>query len=415
MGVDGILRAAGFARLAALVTLVHDRMCGWPGHGYQQTGRRLGYRPAIALAVAAVAFSSMCQTAEAQQPKPRDVLVYPLDGFQVLKKLHHLKDTVSSIRIPKCRQSEGVKENIERLEAVLRLDGSVNVSPDFDLQPGSGPPHYRGSDYQEAVKQAEETLAKLKALPPCNLKPKARHLGKGKGVKNLHMPQRQRIGMGSDVPHVETASFSGFYVGANIAGISNTLGQTETFKMTNVVTNNFSDSSSGIGGGFEFGYLFALLNTNIVVGPFASVEFINQSTNHTFPGGFFLGQTTNTIGTVGGQLGVIAAPGVMLYGEFGAAFANLDQKLNFSGPVTSASQTVTGANIGLGVAIQPTSWRVGGMPVAFTAQFNHIFLPGATFDNAGSPGYGYHNDTSINQGLVGLRFNFAASPPPPPR
>src|SRR5665811_1747597 len=65
MGVNGILRAAGFARLSALVTLLHDRMCGWPGHGYQQTGRRLGYRPVIALAVAAVAFSSMCQTAEA--------------------------------------------------------------------------------------------------------------------------------------------------------------------------------------------------------------------------------------------------------------------------------------------------------------------------------------------------------------
>jgi hypothetical protein len=201
-------------------------------------------------------------------------------------------------------------------------------------------------------------------------------------------------------------NWSGFYIGVNGSGNFNTLGQTERFKMNNVVTNDFSDSSTAIGGGFSAGYLFAPWNNNIVVGPFASVDFPNQSTDHTVPGGFFLGQTTNVIGTVGAQGGVVAAQGVLIYGEFGAAFADIDQKLNFSGPATSVNKTVTGANLGIGAAFQPANWQIAGNPVAVVAQYNHVFLPRTTFDNPGSPLFLYSNQSDIDQFKIGVRVQF---------
>jgi hypothetical protein len=201
-------------------------------------------------------------------------------------------------------------------------------------------------------------------------------------------------------------NWSGFYITPYATGNFNTLGQTERFKMTNVITNDFSDSSSAMGGGFVAGYLFAPWNNNFLVGLFGSVDFLNQNTNRTFPGGFFLGQNTNVIGTVGPQLGVAVTPEVLFFGEVGPAFVKLDQKLNFSGPVTSVSQTVTGVNIGVGVAVQPANWQVGGIPIAITVGYNHIFLPATTFDNPGSPLFLYSNQSDINQFKVGVRLVF---------
>jgi opacity protein-like surface antigen len=216
--------------------------------------------------------------------------------------------------------------------------------------------------------------------------------------------ERQEIGARIGGPRVEAASFTGFYLGGNVGGNFNWLGQTETFKMTNAITNQFSDSSSAVGGGFNAGLLFSPWNNNILVGPSASIDFLRQDTIHTFPPGpFFLGQTTNVIGTVNGQIGVVATPGLFLYAELGLAVVNVDHKLNFSGPVTSVNQNVTGANVGVGFVFQPANWQVAGIPVAVTGQYNHVFLPGTTFDNPGSPLFLYHNQNDIDRITIGLR------------
>jgi outer membrane immunogenic protein len=199
--------------------------------------------------------------------------------------------------------------------------------------------------------------------------------------------------------------WSGFYIGANGSGNSHMLGQTERFKMTNAITNDFSDSSSAIGGGFEAGYLFPLWNNSFLVGLFGSVDFPNQSTNHTFGGGF-LGQDTNVIGTIGPQIAFAVTPGVLFYGQAGVAVADVDQKLNFSGPVTSVNKTVTGASLGVGFAFQPTNLQVAGIPVSITAQYNRIFLPRTTFDNPGSPLFLYSNQSDIDQFKIGVRILF---------
>jgi opacity protein-like surface antigen len=370
-------------------------------HGVGSTLRRVILPGLLTCALAAVAVVSSATNSEART-------------YSEIKA-----DVEAALKDPNCRS----KESIDRLiqEANQIIDHMRHPTPNYTRARSTrgqfrNPFTERAGDDVVLERLASHLPEKICPPPPPPDPVKLYFIGEPPGrYKRQGEEERLEIGdarMGG--PRIQTASFSGFYVGANIAGSFDTLGQTETLKMTNVVTNDFSDSSSGIGGGFEAGYLFAPWNNRIVVGPFASVEFPNQTTNHTFPGGFFLGQTTNVIGTVGAQVGVIAAPGVMFYGELGVAFAGLDQKLNFSGPVTSASQTVTGANLGIGVAFQPTNWQVGRIPVAVAVQYNRIILPSATFDNAGSPGFAYRNDNATNKFLVGLRFNIAASPPPPP-
>lgn len=245
-------------------------------------------------------------------------------------------------------------------------------------------------------------LDALTALPRCNY-----FIGDPPGRYKRQDEERQEIGKRDRPiagPRTEAAGFAGFYLGGNVAGNFNTLGQTETFKMTNVVTNQFSDSSRAVSGGFGAGFLISPWNNNILVGSSASIDFLRQDTIHTFPPSpFFLGQTTNVIGTLNGQIGVVARPGLFLYGEFGLAVVNVDQKLNFSGPVTSVNQNVTGANVGVGFAFQPANWQVAGIPVAVTGQYNHVFLPGATFDNPGSPFFLYRNQNDIDRITIGLR------------
>jgi opacity protein-like surface antigen len=219
--------------------------------------------------------------------------------------------------------------------------------------------------------------------------------------KRPEVEERADIGRGIGGPRVEAASFTGFYVGGFVSGNFNTLGQTETFKATDDVTSRFSDRSSAVGGGFNAGFLSSPWNNNILVGPSASIDFLNQDTTHTFPGNFFLGQTVNVIGTLNGQIGVAARPGLFVYGELGLAFANLDHRLNFSGPVTSVSQTVPGVNFGIGAAFQP-HWEFAGHPVALFAQYNHVILQNATFDNPGSPSFTYRNQNDIDQLKIGL-------------
>ncbi len=94
---------------------------------------------------------------------------------------------------------------------------------------------------------------------------------------------------------------------------------TETSAATGAVTNQFSDDGDPIGGGIVAGYNFRPWNNNIVVGPFVSVDWLRQTINHTFAGGQFLGTTTHWIITAGAKAGVVATPGVYLYGLAGAA------------------------------------------------------------------------------------------------
>jgi hypothetical protein len=203
----------------------------------------------------------------------------------------------------------------------------------------------------------------------------------------------------------EALGFTGFYVGGGVVGNFNALGQTETIRGTDVVTTRVLDSSNALGGNVNMGVLFSPWPNNIRIGASASVDFLNHDTIHSFPPGpSFLGQGINRIWTLNGQIGVVAKPGVFFSAEVGPAFVNVTQKLNFLGPETSVDQTITGLNVGVGVAFQPPDWQFAGNQVALVAQYNHIFLPVATFNNPGSPLFSYRNQNDIDQFKLGVRW-----------
>src|SRR5262249_34623663 len=101
-----------------------------------------------------------------------------------------------------------------------------------------------------------------------------------------------------------------------------------------VVTNDFNDSGDPLGVGVAAGFYFAPRG-NLRVGPFVSLDYLNQTINHTFFGGTFLGTTTHWIGTVGVKGGVMTSPGLFAYGLAGVSFLNEDLNINFGGPVKS--------------------------------------------------------------------------------
>jgi hypothetical protein len=97
-----------------------------------------------------------------------------------------------------------------------------------------------------------------------------------------------------------------------------------------VITNRFIDSGDPLGVGIVGGYNFKPWNNNVVIGPFASFDYLNQTINHNFAGGQFLGTTTHWLINAGLKAGVVTPPGFYFYGLAGAAFLNHDLNVNFA-------------------------------------------------------------------------------------
>jgi opacity protein-like surface antigen len=192
---------------------------------------------------------------------------------------------------------------------------------------------------------------------------------------------------------------TGFHVGANFNFNSHMLGQTETFGATGVVTNQFSDFNQALGVGFNAGYLFPVGNNGILqAGPFVSFDYLNQDTNHSLAGGFFLGNTINSITTVGATVGVAVTPQIFLYTDFGASWVDRDQKLNFLGRTTAVNASAPGVTVGGGVEFHPSDWLV-----SMIFEVDHTFVQKTSVSNPDSPGFIYGNDSNINRVKAGIR------------
>ncbi len=164
---------------------------------------------------------------------------------------------------------------------------------------------------------------------------------------------------------------------------------TETLAATGAVTNQFSDSGDPLGFGIEGGYNFAPWGYNVVVGPFASLDYMRQTVNRDFAGGQYLGSTTNLIFTLGAKAGVKAGPDVLIYGLAGASFLNQNLNVNFA-TTASRNTTTPGFITGLGLEVQPDSWRLAGLPVSLFAQYRHTWWGTANFQTpTSSPLFNY--------------------------
>jgi len=189
----------------------------------------------------------------------------------------------------------------------------------------------------------------------------------------------------------------------------------ETLAATGITTFESADSGDPLSVGVVVGYNFSPW-ASAVVGPFASFDHLNQTINHNFAGGTFLGTTTHWVATVGGKFGYAVYPGALLYGVAGASFLNHDLNVNFA---TAARSNVTtpGFTLGLGGEYQPSSWQILGRPVSIFAQYQHTWWGTANFNTpASSPAFNYAFRREDDTVKLGFNFYFDAPPPavPPP-
>jgi hypothetical protein len=207
----------------------------------------------------------------------------------------------------------------------------------------------------------------------------------------------------------------GFYAGLEIVKNAGRVKTREFLATNGDLTNEFTDSGDPLGVGVAVGYYFSPFGS-VVVGPFASFDFLRQTINRTFAGGTFLGTTTHWIATAGGRLGVNAA-GILVYGLAGASFLNHDLNINFGGPVTSQNTTTPGFTAGIGGEFQLSALqRSLGVPVSVFVQYQHTWWQDAHLDTpAASPRFNYAFRREDDTVKLGLNFYLAAPTPLSPR
>lgn len=204
----------------------------------------------------------------------------------------------------------------------------------------------------------------------------------------------------------------GGYLGGELVKNTGRVRTTERFAANDLITNEFNDSGDPLGVGVIVGYNFRPFNNSIVIGPFASFDYLNQTINHNFAGGQFLGTTTHWFINAGVKAGFVTAPGIYLYGLAGAAWLNHDLNVNFA---TAAQSNVTtpGVTVGLGGEYHLSSWRIAGHPVSVFAQYQHTWWDNANFNRpASSPAFNYAFRREDDTIKFGVNFYFGAAPSP---
>jgi hypothetical protein len=187
---------------------------------------------------------------------------------------------------------------------------------------------------------------------------------------------------------------------------------TETRDATGVITNQFIDSGDPLGVGIVGGYNFKPWNNDVVIGPFASFDYLNQTINHNFAGGQFLGTTTHWFINAGVKAGVVTAPCFYLYGLAGTAFLNHDLNVNFA-TAAQSNTTTPGFTFGLGGEYQPSSWQLAGHPISLFAQYQHTWWSNANFNTpTSSPAFNYAFRREDDTIKLGVNFYFGAAPAP---
>jgi hypothetical protein len=207
----------------------------------------------------------------------------------------------------------------------------------------------------------------------------------------------------------QTGYLGGGYLGGELAKNWGRVRSTESLATTDVVTNRFTDSGDPLGIGIVGGYNFKPWNNNIIIGPFASFDYLNQTINHNFAGGQFLGTTTHWFINAGLKAGFVTAPGLYLYGVAGAAFLNHDLNVNFA-TAAQSNTTTPGFTAGLGGEYQPSSWQLAGHPVSVFAQYQHTWWNNANFNMpTSSPAFNYAFRREDDTIKLGVNFYFGAA------
>jgi hypothetical protein len=205
--------------------------------------------------------------------------------------------------------------------------------------------------------------------------------------------------------------FLGIYV---IKATGNTV-VTERFVTTDRIANELRDSHDPVGIGVNIACAFAPWDNGFVVSPFASLDYLNNSVNHNFAGGSYLGSTANVSGTAGVKIGPSVTRDFWLYGIAGVSVLNETLNVNFLPVMSSTSKTVAGGTVGAGFAFRPGFLQNLGHPVSLFAEYQHTWWQDAQFNSpAASPLFNYNFRRSDDVIKLGFNVHFDEPPAAPP-
>jgi hypothetical protein len=292
-----------------------------------------------------------------------------------------------------CRGEPGWQAAMEQTSAELTLiDNTI-----ADLRGGKntfGGYHYADSDLSADQRAQISTLYRIRQrlhdifnalwrLPPCD-----------KGYR--------------------TVFANGVFLGIYLVKATGGTVITERFIASDRITNQFADSHDPVGVGANLAYAFAPWNNNIVVSPFVSFDYLNNSVNHGFPGGSFLGSTANVSGTAGVKIGPSISRDFWLYGIAGVSVLNETLNVNFLPVTSSTSKNVAGATLGAGFAFRPGFLQNLGRPVSLFAEYHHTWWQDAQFNSpVASPLFNYNFRRADDVVKLGFNVHFEEPPPAP--
>jgi outer membrane immunogenic protein len=208
------------------------------------------------------------------------------------------------------------------------------------------------------------------------------------------------------VAPVPLFSWTGFYLGANVGGVSGRSSISDDPATTAAWLGGTTTSANGAGviGGFEAGYNWQL--ANVVLGIEGDVSFSSLSRSviatSIQPGPFdSYGSHLSTLATLRGRFGW-AFDRTLIYATGGAAFANLkDTFTDRANPFTA----IPGSSV--------TGWTVGGgIEYAFTdhwsakAEYLHVGFPTRTANDSIGNGYAFDFKDSLDIGRAGINYKF---------
>jgi hypothetical protein len=209
--------------------------------------------------------------------------------------------------------------------------------------------------------------------------------------------------------------WSGYYIGGQ--GFGGTFDQriTERITGTDIISNRLNNDK-GMGGvgiitGWDFGG-FGI--PGVTIGPTGSFNYVGQSNNQVFSGGFFLGTRTNWTADLGGKVEYWGPDRLMaIYAVGGLELTNYDLQSNFTGPTLAVNRTATGWFAGAGVEFTRPGWRMGN---GQWTGFGQLTFSSFCGDTVRMPAFsqGFDYTTQINQvrASAGLIYRIGAPPPP---
>ena len=214
----------------------------------------------------------------------------------------------------------------------------------------------------------------------------------------------------SDVEAPIFPAFTGPNAGFNTTLEANILRWSETLAANGTPTNDGSVRRSSGGVGFNFGYGVRPWGNNIVVNPFVSVDFLGGSVIQTFPGGSSLSAKSNVGVNVGVKVGPTITPRTWVYVVADVGLLNETLDINFIPLVSSSTQTVPGAGLGVGAAILPDFLQGFGVPVSLSLEYEHKWWQPAHYNTpTASPFFNYAFKRESDRFIFGVNVYF--SPP----